>query len=181
MLSSTCRRPLLLALIAALAACSPALNWREVRPESTALVVMFPCKPSRQTRELPLAGARVRMELLACEAGGATWALSHAQLGDPARVGASLAALNESLAANLGMGAAPDGVAWLVPGMTPQPQARRLQLRGQRADGVQVRVEAGVFSHGTQVFQVVVMQPAQDSAADGEMLQAFFGSLKVRV
>lgn len=181
MLSTTCRHTLLPGLVAALIACSPALNWREVRPEATALVATFPCKPSRQSRELPLAGARVRMELLACEAAGATWAVSHAQVGDPTRVGASLAALNESLAANLGMGMAPDGVAWSVPGMTPQPQARRLQLRGQRADGTEVRVEAGVFAHGTQVFQVVVMQPAKDTAPDGEALQAFFGGLKVRV
>lgn len=180
MLSTISRRTLLPGLAAALSACSPALNWREVRPEATALVAMFPCKPSRQTRDLPLAGARVRMELLACEAAGATWAVSHAQVGDPARVGASLAALNESLAANLGMGSTPDGVAWSVPGMTPQPQARRLQLRGQRADGAEVRVETGVFAHGTQVFQVVVMQPAKDAAPDAETLQAFFGSVQVR-
>ena len=180
MLSLTCRAALVL-LPALTAACAPALNWREVRPESTALIAMFPCKPSRQTRELPLAGARVRMELLACEAGGATWALSHAQLGgDATRVGASLAALGDSLTANLGGGAPAAARPWWVPGMTPQPQAQRVQLRGQRADGIEVRVEAGVFAHGTQVFQAVVMQPAKEPTLDAEALQSFFGGMRVK-
>lgn len=171
----------ILALIPALiAACAPALNWREVRPESTALVAMFPCKPSRQTRELPLAGVRVRMNLLACEAQGATWALSHAELGDPTRVGAALTALNDALAQNLGGGAVPAGMPWTVPGMTPQPLALRVQLRGQRADGGTVQAEAGVFAHGTHVFQAVVMQPAtQPPVADADAVQNFFGGMRL--
>lgn len=179
MLSLTRSAALSLFTVATLA-CTPALNWREVRPESTALIAMFPCKPSRQTRELPLAGARVRMELLACEAGGATWALSHAQLGDATRVGSSLAALNDSLAANLGGDAEASAQPWSVPGMTPQPQAQRVQLRGQRADGTEVRAEAGVFAHGTKVFQAIVMQPVKEPALDVETLQSFFGGMRFK-
>lgn len=167
-------------LLIAVAACAPALDWREVRPESTSLIAMFPCKPSRQTRELPLAGARVRMELLACEAGGATWALSHAELGDATRVGASLAALNESLAANLGASLSLSVEPWAVPGMTPQSGARRVHLSGTRADGVGVQVEAGVFAHGTRVFQAVAMRPAKEPAFDAETLQGFFGGMRFR-
>lgn len=162
----------------AFAACAPALNWREVRLESTSLVAMFPCKPSQQTRELPLAGARVRMSLSACEAQGATWALSHAEVRDPAQVGPALAALNEALAANLGDTPQPVGP-WAVPGMTPQAQALRVRLRGQHADGSTVQVEAGVFAHGTQVFQAVVMQPVQPAAVDAEAVQGFFAGMRL--
>lgn len=165
-------------LLAALVACAPALNWREVRPESTGLVAMFPCKPSRQTREVPLAGVRVSMQLLACEAGGATWSLSHAELADPGRVGTALVALNDALAANLGSPAASPPAPLVVPGMTPQPRAQRVHLGGQRADGVAVRVDAAVFARGTHVFQAVVMQPAGERALDSEAPQNFFGGLR---
>ena len=67
------------------AGCAPDLNWREVRPVGTTLVALLPCKPDRQTRAIPLAGAEVSMEVLGCSAGGTTWAVATADVGDPAR------------------------------------------------------------------------------------------------
>ena len=42
--------PVLLAMTASLlvlAACNPVFNWREVRPEGTALSLLLPCKPDK--------------------------------------------------------------------------------------------------------------------------------------
>ncbi len=74
------RRLLLCATLlgAALPACSPALDWREVRPDGSAARVLFPCQPKSQTRQAALAGARMPMTLLSCEADGQTFALAHA-------------------------------------------------------------------------------------------------------
>ena len=42
-----------LAGAAALAGCSPALDWREVRLEAAPLKTMLPCKPERESRFVP--------------------------------------------------------------------------------------------------------------------------------
>ena len=77
----------MLAAAGLLAACAPALDWRDVRLEGSGVLLLFPCKPDSQTRTLSLAGASVRLSLHACSAAGSTWALAVADLGDPARVG----------------------------------------------------------------------------------------------
>ena len=37
-----------------LAACSPALDWRQVRPDDTGVEAMFPCKPLSHARTVPM-------------------------------------------------------------------------------------------------------------------------------
>jgi len=67
-----------------LAACSPTFDWREARFEGTTLVAMFPCRPDHHARPLELAGRRTTMQMDTCATGGATFALSVVELGDPA-------------------------------------------------------------------------------------------------
>lgn len=86
-------RSLLPAVAAMLVACAPALDWRDVRPEGSGVLLLFPCKPDSQVRTLSLAGAPVRLALHACSTGGSTWALAVADVGDPARVGSALTEL----------------------------------------------------------------------------------------
>ena len=79
------RFPSLAGLLAlAIAACAPALDWRLVRPEDGAIEALFPCKPGSHVRTVTLAGAQVRMSMYACTAAGHTYALTFADLGDPA-------------------------------------------------------------------------------------------------
>ena len=85
----------------ALAACTPALDWRESRPTGSGMVVLFPCKPDSHARQVQLGPDAVRLELHACTAAGATWALAFADMGDPARVGPALVELRTSAAKNL--------------------------------------------------------------------------------
>ena len=91
---------LLLTLL--MAGCSPALDWREVRPADTGAQLLLPCKPASHARELTLAGQKVRMVLHACRAADTTWAVAWAELADPARTGPALAELKASAAANVG-------------------------------------------------------------------------------
>ena len=163
-----------LTLLALLCACSPTLDWREVRPEGSGAVAMFPCKPSADARMVTLDGARVRMVLAACRAGDATWALAFADVADPARVTASLASLRSASVANLGAPAQSLGP-MNVPGMTPNPQAERVRVQGKLPDGAVVTLESGFFVRGTWVFQATVMgvQPNREAVA------SFFESLKL--
>lgn len=156
-----------------LGACSPSLDWREVRPAGAAVVAMLPCKPNVAARTLPLAGAPVRLTMLACKADRLSWALAAADLGDPARVGPALNAMREGIRANL------DGqVVELQPaavrGATPHEAQARVHVRGHRQDGTPMAARVVVFSHGTQVFQAVVMGEA---VPDGPA-STFFDSLR---
>jgi len=157
----------------ALVSCSPALNWREVRPEGSDLVAMFPCKPDRFVRQVPLAGSRVEMQLVSCAVDGVSYAVVHARVADPMQVGPALDALRSAAAANIG-GQAASQVPFSVVGMTPNPHAVRFSAEGQAADGTPVREQAGVFARGLQVYQATVVGPRLDAQGT----ETFFTGLR---
>jgi hypothetical protein len=160
--------------VLALAACSPTLDWREVRAEGAAVRVLLPCKPGTMARELPLAGAPVRLQLQACSAGGQTWALASADVADPARVGPALVGLRSAALANLGAGGAAE-LPLNVPGATPQAASGRVQAAGRQPDGATVQAQVAVFSHGTWVFQATVL----GAQLPADAVDTFFDSLRV--
>ena len=94
------------ALAVALAACSPALNWRSVTVPDAALQVMLPCKPDNAVRTVELAGAPLALSLLSCDADGATFAVSYATLTDPARAGVALEHWRAATLARIGVAVA---------------------------------------------------------------------------
>ena len=103
------------------AACSPALDWREFVPEGTDLHVGFPCRPDRHARQVTVADAPTRMEMLSCSAGDATFAVAFVDVADPARVGATLAALRATTIGNLqGAGTQPATPRLGTPPAAPQ-------------------------------------------------------------
>jgi hypothetical protein len=163
------------AALLALGACSPTLDWRQVRPEGSPLQALFPCKPKTHARTVALAGAQVRMSLYACSTGGHTYALSLADMGDPAQVTPALRALREATARNL-EAQVPELLSLQVPGMTPNAEATRVRVAGRLPDGQAVVQEAGYFAHGTTVYQVNVVGPQPPD----EAVRSFFGGLQFR-
>ncbi len=160
-----------------LAGCSPELNWREVRPQGTALLVLLPCKPSHLSKPLSLAQAQVVFGMEVCDAGGVTWALAHAQINDPGRIGTALVQLREAAKANV-EAVQMTSVPVNVPGMTPSGDAVRLAMQGSRVDRAgrsPVRQEVVLFAHGTIVFQATALGERLDEVA----LDAFFSSLRL--
>ena len=121
--------------LACVMACTPVLDWRDVRPPGAGLVALFPCKPASHARRIVLADTPVEMIIYACSAGGATYAVGFADLGQPAQVGRGLSALAEASARNIGSTLVADTAPVSVPGMTPNPQAQRLSLVGRLGDG----------------------------------------------
>jgi hypothetical protein len=172
------RRCVSTALVSALAlstaACVPALDWREVRPAATSLQLLFPCKPTSQQRTVSLAAAPVLLTLQACQAGKLTWALSHADMADPARVAPALAELKAAAVGKMGQPTA----TWSVlatPGATPNLQSGLAKLSSKEPRQQAVQMHVAVFAHGTRVFQATVLgELVPEQAAD-----AFFSSLRV--
>lgn len=159
------RLPRLVALLlpALLPACSPTLDWRQVQPPGWSLTAVLPCRPDTAERQVPLAGAPVALAMWTCSADGHLYAISSADLVDPARVGPALQALAAAARANLSAQLESDQPA-RVPGMTPHPAARQLQLAGRRPDGQAVRANVLVFAHGTRVYQATVLGPQAGEA-----------------
>ena len=154
-------------------ACVPTLDWREVRPAGAGITLLFPCKPDSHARQVKLGPAAVRLELHACTAAGATWALAFADLGDPASVGPALVELR-SAAANNVAASPPQVLSLRVDGATPNPASQRVQFEGRMPDGRAVTEQVAVFAKGTRVFQAV----AVGEKLDAEAADSFFGSLR---
>lgn len=161
-------------LAAALCACSPALDWREMQAEGSGVVASFPCKPDRHARTVPLAGQPVRMEMLVCSAGGATFGLSFVDVGDPARVSVALAELQRLATQNLSA-ASPASAPLQVPGMTPNAYAARLRLDGRGPDGTGLSEQAGFFVKGLRVYQATVL----GKTVPAEVADTFFAGLRL--
>jgi len=159
-------------------ACSPALDWRTMRPQGAqGLLATFPCKPTQNLRELAvpgLPGPPMPVHLASCKTGDTIWALTYFNVPEVGQVSQALAANQKVLRDNLQAAAArmtppsPVGAVDLapthVPGMTPNPLSRHWRLTGQRPDGqggqAPFEVQAWHFSHGLAVFQATVWRPA---------------------
>lgn len=177
-LAGRARRPRALLLAGlwglVLSACSPSMDWRQMRPADWTITVALPCRPSQVARAVPLAGPPVTMSMLSCSVGDQLYAVAAVDMGDPARVGPALRALREAARANVAGQVRSERPAQ-VPGMTPA-DARRVLIEGRRPDGQAVRVEVLVFAHGTRVYQATVLGPAVDRA----LTDPLFDGLGVR-
>lgn len=160
-------------LALSLAACSPALDWREIQPPESGAVVMFPCKPDRFVRSVTLAEQTVQMHLASCSADGVTYALSHAELSDPTRIAAALEALRALAASNIG-GQATVMSPLNVPGMMPSRLAERLAIKGG-SEGRVLQAEVGVFTRGLRVYQATVI----GEKLDPQGTDTFFTGLRL--
>lgn len=161
-----------LATAVVLSACAPPTNWREVNPPQAAgLKAMFPCKPEHASRAIQLEGldhTPVTLHLLSCDADGATWALTYADMGSATRRIQGLAALHDTLVRRVSQPAGPLAkvdklpVALGIKGSTEHPHQGQWWVQGLRpteAGKVEpITVSTWQFSRGLTVFQATVWQ-----------------------
>ena len=166
-------------LATGLAACSPAFNWRDVQPDNTALHLLLPCKPDVAQQTVPMGGVPTLLTVMGCDAGGSTFAVAVADMGN---ADARVDVLNQWQRATLSgikADAAGSGVQRVpakVPGAVGTPAPVLVKALGQRADGSAIHSHALYFAHGTQVFQLVML--ASTIAPEAE--EMFFSSVKLR-
>ena len=176
---------LVAASLIGLAACNPTFNWRDVRPEGTALSLLLPCKPDMAEKKVPLGERPVAMRLLGCDVGDATFAIAVADVEDVSRVAGVLLQWQNGTLANMKAplsvqpaGALKKGATevelFRLPGAALQPPAVLVKARGQRADGTPVSGQAAYFVQGSQVFQAVMYA----AEINPEVAETFFSSLK---
>lgn len=178
-------RAALFTLIASLAACSPAMNWREVRPSSTRLQALMPCKPDEAVRTVTLDDRPVQMHLAGCDADGATfvigWVPAPAEL-----LGSILGAWQDSTLSLAGIASGPDaptGKPFVPTGMLALPQSVRLQATGLSTEGGALPMDAAWFAEsggpgaleGQAMFAAIYRAPSAPDAA-----ATFFSGLRLR-
>ncbi|WP_066272372.1 hypothetical protein [Hydrogenophaga palleronii] len=177
-----CHRLRALAFLSAttllLVACSPTFNWRALRPEGAAVQALMPCKPESATRPAPLdGGAPVELHMHSCEAGGLTFALAWAELGDAARVPAALAGWRRAslVAVRVDPARADDPDNTFDATVAGAAQVQGLRAQGTGPTGQPVQMRAVQLARGTQVVQAAVYGPA----VSDELAATFFEGIKL--
>jgi hypothetical protein len=159
------RRGAACVLVAALLpACAPTLDWRTVQVPGTQLLAELPCRPGRFQREVVVAGERLTLFMLSCEAGGVTYGIATAELGDPARVDPVLHALADAARDAIRSSGSPFA-ALNMGGTTPFTGNSSARLRGTRPDGQAVDESIRVFARGARVFQASAIGAGLPDAA----------------
>lgn len=167
-----CRRFLPLGLALLLAACSPSLNWREVRPAGGELKALLPCKPDQGSRRQNLGGRELDIHMLGCEAGGALYAVSVADLAEGAL--AVQVQWQANLLGNMQATTSASGP-WAMKGASAMLEPVRLNAQGVRSDGRPVQVQAVWFARGARVYHAAVYAERIST----EMSEPFFGGLEL--
>jgi hypothetical protein len=163
------------AILIGVLGCSPALDWREMRPDGTELAVSMPCRPGKYQEERQVAGQRAQMRVFACRSNGALFAIGHIRLADATTAGAVLGALAEAARAN-DRGTIGEAGPAQVAGMTPLAEARHWRWVGIGRDAQPASAWVTVFAYGPNVYQATVVgTPAHEALA-----QHFRSALAVR-
>lgn len=163
----------LLLLALALAACSPSLNWREVRLGGE-LKAMLPCKPDQATRRQSLAGYELDLTMLGCEAGGGLYAISVVELATPLQALPVQAQWQTNLLATMqaqGSNRQPYGIR----GASAQPESVRLEALGRDSEGRAITVQAVWFTRGKRLYHAALYAPRPTP----EMSEPFFSGMEL--
>ncbi|MGC8702565.1 MAG: hypothetical protein ACP5RV_06385 [Thiomonas sp.] len=167
----------LLAAAALLSACSPALDWRDVRPKDVNILLTYPCKPEQIAQDVVLADQKVKMSMTGCVADKMTFALAHARLPNPALAARALAQLHLAAVDNVHGSVTASSTAAPKNATPNLPDSLDLKIDGQTPDGKPVRERVLLFSQGSDVYQVTAFAPT-DSFKD-DAAQTFADSVNL--
>jgi hypothetical protein len=157
------RRPIAALALLALA-CSPQLDWRELRSDEGRFVAMLPGRPAFDEHELAGRPGSL-MRLWWARAGGAVYGVGYV---DPPRADANLvAATRDALVGNI------------AGHLTEERDVIQGAARGRefRAEGPDALLAARLFVAGGRLYEVVVV--GKKGALDAAGIDTFFSSFRM--
>jgi hypothetical protein len=169
--------PLFCALLLFIAACTPTLNWRDVRLDSadgSTLKAALPCKPDAATRKQQLGEILVELSMMGCVANDSTFTVSRIPLLDPLSAPKVLAAWQAAAAANVKATPTPTKPV-TVAGAGAWPPAARVTLAGGSTQA-QMLWFAKQSSTGLTLYQAAVY----GKELNYEAITTFFESLQLQ-
>ncbi|WP_235578184.1 hypothetical protein [Pseudorhodoferax sp. Leaf267] len=142
--------------------------------------MLLPCKPDRAQRDVTMGGQTLALVMQGCNAGGATFAVSHVLVPDTAQAASMLALWKTAVLAHVQATDVREQP-FAVPGGWNAPQSLRLQASGRGADGAPVAMQAAWFARvdadGVHLFHAAAFSPTAMAMADAA--DTFFSSLAV--
>ncbi len=162
-------------LCAALTACAPELNWREVRADDAHYSVLLPSKPATHARTVDLDGLTVEMSMTGAAVDELSFVVASARIPDAARQPAALAAMQTAMLRNIRALTHSEKPVTLKGSV----QATEIVASGQtERDGRPVQMQARFAAYGDRVYQAVVLGPKEKLSP--EATETFLGSLSLR-
>ena len=162
-----------------LLACSPGLNWREVRPAQAPLLALFPCKPDAAERNLPLGDKEVLVKMLVCEADGALFTLASTDVKSEPKLGEALDLWRKATLTQM-KASASNEKPFALKGALALPQASKVVAKGLKPDGSTLIVHAAWFVVDTTVFQAAVYFSRGTADANGAVAETYFSGLRLQ-
>jgi hypothetical protein len=173
--------PIFCTLLLLVSACTPALNWRDVRMESakesansSSLKAALPCKPDAATRKQKLGETQVDLTMMGCIANDLTFTLSRIPLTDPLVANKVLAAWQTAAAANVKAKPALTKPA-NVSGASALLPAARITL-----EGTEVQAQIVWFAKQSEAAVTLYQAAVYAKQANNEAVATFFESLQVQ-
>ncbi len=160
---------------AALSACAPELNWREVHGNDAHFTVLLPSKPATHAREIDLGGLKVEMSMTGAAVDELSLVVASAQVAEASQRAAALAAMQQAMLRNI-RATKHTKKAVTLKGGAP---ATEIVAEGQAArDGRTLVMHARFAARGERVYQAVALGPRDKLSA--EAAETFLGSLALR-
>ena len=181
MVSSRFAVSVVIGLALAGAACTPALNWREVPLPPSGANVLLPCKPDHAERSVPLGGVPTPLSVSGCEAAGATFAAMVTTVAAGRAPDALLEGWQQATLNNMKAAGEVARQPFHPSGALPLAHAQRVVAQGQGPDGGAVHAQAvwtasAAEGGGTELVHLVVYSDRPQP----DMAEAFFAGLKWR-
>ncbi|WP_338770571.1 hypothetical protein [Massilia sp. METH4] len=159
--------PTILAVAAAVSACSPKLDWRDYRAADAAYSVLFPGKPATHTRTVKLDGRDAPMTMTAAEVDGTVFAVGSAELADAPQAEAAVQSLRTAMVRNIGGTITSEAV-----------REGGLEIAAHGANnGRPMQLHGRFLARGSRAYQVIVLGP--EKAVDTENIDTFIRSFKL--
>ena len=136
--------------------------------------LLLPCKPDRASKSVPLGGRETRLSMTGCEAGGAMYALSVAELSDASEVAQVLSQWQALTLGHMRADLATPRKPMAVAG-ADGPAPLIFLARGIHPDGQAIEGQILFFARGAQVFQAVIYAPRIGADA----AETFFSGIKL--
>ena len=174
-------RSILFPLLAAsaIAACSPAYNWRDYSSQDAPFRVMFPDKPAVHKRSIDIGGMTVEMTMTAADVDGTTFAVGSAEAPDAAKATAALGAMKTALVRNIGATITKEkssSSAVASNGNTNQSATIDIEATGVQ-NGTPMKLVGHFEARNKRFYQVIVM--GKEKALSQENTDQFISSFKL--
>lgn len=149
------------------AACTPSLDWREVRFDNARLTGWMPCKPDRAQRTVDLGGRAAQLTLMGCAAAGMDFTLGQLTVPPGLAPEQALQAWKTASLASLQADPGTAALPWSLARAAASPAPMRVLAQGRQG----LSAHWAWFAYDGQLYQAAVyapssasMQPAREAA-----------------